>query len=280
MRLMRESEVPTTPRGRVYRASRLYAVLFAAAALALSAALILPRGARHTPMPAFGAFVFLALLVVRRFITARFHPSNWLVRRDDQGMFIHFRSYLNDGMSADDATVVFLGFGEIRSARLVRERLRTPDPETANAYTTQTVRWVELELAIDPAPLVDALATECERPGSPVKRWFGKSTTLYRDYPVLMQTPPFLRVKWQAVPRAKVFLAALQPYVEIAAPVRISEDCASLQGLTREQQEQRLRQLNQRGNTIDAVYMARRLYGLDLTQATKFVKELSGVSHD
>ena len=275
MRLMRESEVPATPSDRLYRASRLYAVLFAAAALALSAALILPRSAHRTPMPVFGAFVLLALLVLRRFITARFHPSNWLVRLGDQGMFIHFRSYLNDGMSADDATVVFLAFGEIQRARLVCERLRTPDPETANAYTTQTVRWVELELAIDPAPLVDALATECERPGSPVKRWFGKSTTLYQDYPVLMQTPPYLRVKWQVVPRAKAFVAALQPHVEIAPPVTVSEDFVNLQGLTREQQEQRLRELNQRGHTIDAVYMARRLYGLDLTQATKFVKELS-----
>jgi hypothetical protein len=81
------------------------------------------------------------------------------------------------------------------------------------------------------------------------------------------------------VPGAKAFLDALRSYVEIAASVRISEDYAGLRGLLREQQEQRLRQLNQRGNTIDAVYMARRLYGLDLTQASKFVKELSAGSH-
>jgi hypothetical protein len=80
------------------------------------------------------------------------------------------------------------------------------------------------------------------------------------------------------VPGAKAFLNVLRSYVEIAAPIKVSEDLANLHGLTRDQQEQKLRELNQRGQTIDAVYMAKRLYGLDLTQATNYVKELSGRS--
>jgi hypothetical protein len=63
--------------------------------------------------------------------------------------------------------------------------------------------------------------------------------------------------------------------VEIAPAVKLSEDFANLKGLTREQQEQRLRDLYQRGHTIEAVHLARQLYGMDLTQASKFVKELS-----
>jgi hypothetical protein len=155
----------------------------------------------------------------------------------------------------------------------VRERLHTFDSEGIS--TVQTHRLVELELAVDPTALARALAIECARPAPGEKRWYGRSGVLYRDYPVLMQSPPFLRIEWRVVPRASVFLEGLRSRVDIAPPVTISEDFTNLQGLPREQQEQRLRDLNQRGHTIDAVYMARRLYGLDLTQATRFVKELS-----
>jgi hypothetical protein len=273
IRLIREKDVPTTTRGPVFHASRLYAVLFALACLGACAAMIAFRWPKPNLAYYLSGVIVLFLLLMHRFVTARFHPSNWLVKVADDGLFIHFRSYLNEHLSAEDPTVVFLAYQDIRSARLVRERLHTLDSE--GAKTVQTRRLVELELAIDPAPLAEALAIECARPGGWEKRWYGRSATLYRDYPVLMQSPPFLRIEWRVVPRASVFLDGLRSHVEIAPPVTVSEDFANLQGLTRTQQEQRLRDLNQRGHTIDAVYIARRLYGLDLTQASKFVKELS-----
>jgi len=272
IRLMRENDVPTTTRDLVFRASRLYAILFVLVCLGACAAMIVSDHPRAPFSYYISGLTVLTLLLMRRLVIARFHPSNWLVRTADDGLFIHFRSYLNDRLSAEDSTVVFLAYSDIRSARLVRERLRTLD---SDGTKTETHRLVELELAIDPTPLAQALATECARPGTPEKRWYGSSTTLYRDYPVLMQSPPFLRVAWRAVPGATAFLDGLRPRVEIAPAVNISEDFANLQGLTREQQEQRLRDLNQRGHTIEAVHLARQLYGMDLTQASKFVEELS-----
>jgi hypothetical protein len=272
IRLMREKDVPTTTRDLVFRASRLYAILLVLACLGACAAMIV----FDRPRPPFGYYIsgviVVALILMCRLITARFHPSNWLVRTADDGLFIHFRSYLNDRLSAEDPTVVFLAYSDIRSARLVRERLRTLD---SDGEKTETRRLVEFELAIDATPLAAALAAECARPGAPLKRWYGSSTALYRDYPVLMQSPPFLRVAWRAVPSATAFLDGLRQCVEISPPVTVSEDFANLQGLTPEQQEQRLRDLNQRGQTIEAVHLARRLYGMDLTQASKFVKALS-----
>ncbi len=273
IRLMREKDVPTTTRDRVFRASRLYAILFVLSCLGICVWMIV----FHHPRPPLDycicGVILLALILMRGLVTARFHPSNWLVRASDDGLFIHFRSYLNDDLSAEDSTVVFLAYADIRSARLVRERLRTLD---SDGEKTETRRLVEFELAVDPAPLAQALAAECARPGVPQKRWYGTSTTLYRDYPLLMQSPTFLRVEWRAVPSATAFLDGLRQRVEIAPAVKTSEDFANLKGLTREQQEQRLRDLNQRGQTIEAVHLARRLYGMDLTQASKFVKELDG----
>ena len=274
MQLMRTADVPQTERDLVFRMSRLHAVLTVLACLGFCVWFIL-----HTwPHPKIAYWVsgviLMFLLLLHRLVTNRFHPLNWLVRVGDEGLFIHFRSYLNDQLSPDDPTVVFLPYPEIRSARLVREHVTKPDMNGRS--TTEIQHWVELELATDTAALVDALGTERGRPAAMEKRWYGTSSTLYLDYPVQMQTPPFLRVRWQVVPRSAVLLDALRPRVEIAPEVKVSEDFFALQNLPAAEQEKRLRELNERGQTMAAIYMARRLYGCNLTEATNLVNGLRG----
>lgn len=259
--LMHEMDVPATPRDRVFAASRVHAVLFVLISAGACVTMIRLRWPSPHLSYYISAIILLFLLSGHHFISNRFHPSNWLVRMGDEGMFIHFRSYLNEHLSAEDPTVAFVGYGDIRTARLVHERVKTRDLN--NAPETQSHRYVELELAVDPAPLAAALAKECARPAAWAKRWYGKSATLYRDYPVLMQSPSFLRIEWKVVPKASAFLDGLGDRAVIAPSVSVSEDFTDLQALPREQQEKRLRELDQRGQTIAAVYMARRLYALD-----------------
>lgn len=193
---------------------------------------------------------------------------------NDQGLFIQFRSYLNFHLPAQDLTVVFVPYLEIRSARLVREHTRVPDSRGHTA--TQTLRYVEFELASDPGPLVKALAAESAERAPKEKRWYGSTSTLYEDYPARMASPPFLRVRWSVVPRAQTLLDALRPYTTIADPVVMSQDFAHLESLSREEQQKRLRELAQRGETIQAIYVARRLYGCGLSEAKEMVEELRG----
>ncbi len=270
MQLMRAAEVPQTERDLVFRASRLHAVLTVLACLGFCVWFILHTWPHPKIAYVVSGVILLVLLLMHRFVTCRFHPSNWLLRAGDEGLFIHFRSYLNDHLNPDDPTVVFLAYSEIRSARLVREHVTKPDMNGRS--TTEFQRWVEFELATDPVALVDALGTERGRPAATEKRWYGTTSTLYLDYPVQIQTPPFLRVRWQVVPRAAVLLKALRPRVEIAPEVKVPEDFSALQNLPAAEQEKRLRELNQRGHTIAAVYLARRLYGCNLTEATNLVK--------
>src|ERR1700756_2511205 len=275
MQLMRAADVPQTERDLDFRMSRLHAVLTVLACLGFCVWFIL-----HTwPHPKIAYWVsgviLMFLLLLHRLVTNRFHPLNWLVRAGDEGLFIHFRSYLNDHLSPDDPTVVFLAYSEIRSARGVREHVTKPDMNGRS--TTEIQHWVELELATDTAALVDALGTERGRPAAMEKRWYGNSSTLYLDYPVQMQTPPFLRIHWQVVPGAAVLLNALRLRgVEIAPEIKVSEDFFALQNLPAAEQEKRLRELNERGQTMAAIYMARRLYGCNLTEATNFVNGLRG----
>lgn len=273
IRLLRTMDVPAISRNGVFRYSLMYGLLPAMALLCACAALVI----FHWPTPRAAYYIsgalLLGLLLMRRFVLARFRTSNWLAKLSDDGVFLKFRSYLNYHLPAEDLTVVFIPHQDIRSARMVRERSKTLDMEGHASERTRCL--VELELTVDPGPLVAALAAERAKPAPLEKSWYGiTSSTLYAHYPCSMPSPPFLSVEWQVVPRVAAFLDALRPHVTIAPSIVVSEDFANLKGLTREQQEKRLRELDGRGQTIAAVYMARRLYAYDLTQATNFVHGL------
>jgi hypothetical protein len=63
-----------------------------------------------------------------------------------------------------------------------------------------------------------------------------------------------------AVPGRKAFLRVIRPFVQIAAPVQLTEDLTKLATLTREQQSQRLHELDAAGQTVLAIATVRRLY--------------------
>ena len=106
MRFMPAVAVPETPRDLVFRASRLHAIHFVAAALAACAALIF----RHFPSPQIAYFSASLILFTlsHRMIAARFHPQSWLVRVTHEGVFIHYRSFRKERMWAGDPTVVLV----------------------------------------------------------------------------------------------------------------------------------------------------------------------------
>jgi hypothetical protein len=162
---------------------------------------------------------------------------------------------------------------------MVRERTQTPDP-TENTTTTQTLRYVELELAGDVEPLAKALQAELGRKAPNEKHWYGSSSTLYQDYPVRMATAPFLQIRWQVVPSAQKVLERLRPFATIAEPVFLAQDFTHLSALSREEQQQRLRELAERGQTIAAIYTARRLYGCGLSEAKQMIEEHRGQKAD
>src|ERR1700722_16009926 len=275
MRLLRLRDVEICPNDRLFHHARMRALIvwltgFAAA----TAFLIHAYRAKWPPGYFFGSFLLLFLVLTLRMVTARFHPSNWLVRMNETGIFVQYRSYLNYQLLADDASVAFLSFGEIASARLVKERVETPNATTAGRTQTQYLRYVELDLSGDPAPLADALEAELGEQAPLEKRWYGTSSTLYRDYPVAMSGPSSIRIHWDVVPGAQKFLDALRPYTVIADPVSLKQDFTHLKSLSREDQQKQLHELVVRGQNITAIYAARKLYGCSLGEAEQMMDSL------
>jgi hypothetical protein len=275
MRLLRLQDVEIGLNDRVFRHARLQALIVWLGGFAASAALLLNAYTRKWPPGyIFGSFLLLFVLLTLRMVTARFHPSNWLVRMNETGIYVQYRSYLNYQLPTDDPSVVFVSLGEIASARLVKERVATPDPAKPGGTQTQYLRYVELELSGATALLADALQAERGEQAPLKKRWYGTSSTLYQDYPVTMTAPTFLRIRWDVVPGAHKFLDALRPYTVIADPVSLTQDFTRLKSLSREDQQQQLRELAARGQTITAMYAARKLYGCSLGEAKEIVDSL------
>jgi len=274
MQLLPLQEVQVGRNDRVFRHARMRALIVWLVGFALAAALFFGAytNAKWRAGYIFGAFLLLYLLLTLKFVTARFHPSNWLVRMNDFGIYVQFRSYLNGGLPYDDPSVVFLAFGEIVSARLVKERVEKPDPIKPGDSETTYLRYVELELAGETAPLASALADERGESAPMQKRWYGSSSTLYRDYPVAINRPPFMRIRWDVVPGSKAFLNALRPYRVIATTVSLTQDFTRLHSLSPEEQMKQLRELEQRGDAITATYLFRNLYGGSLAKARAVVE--------
>ena len=275
MRLLRLQDVEIGLNDRVFRHARLRALIVWLAGFAATTALFFNAyTGKWKPGYIFGSFLLLFVLLTLRMVTARFHPSNWLVRMNETGIYVQYRSYLNYELPADDPSVVFLSFGEIASARLIKERVETPDPAKTGGTQTQYLRYVELELSGDTAPLAEALQAERGEQAPLEKRWYGTSSTLYRDYPATMTAPTFLRIRWDVVPGARKLLDALRPYTVIADSVSLTHDFTRLKSLSREEQLKQLRELAARGQTITAIYAARKLYGCSLGEAKEMVDSL------
>jgi hypothetical protein len=276
MRLLRLLDVESGPNDHVFHHPRVRALLvWLAAFCAVAAMFLYALVGSWKPGYFFGVLWLLLLLLALRIVTARFRPSNWLVRANENGVSVQYRSYLNYQLPADEPSVVFITYGEIASARLVRECVLTPDTSLDGATERKLLRYIELELSGDTAPLANALHQERTEKGQMQRRWYGRSSTHAADYPVTMTAPPFLRIRWNVVPHASKFLNYLRQHTRIADPVSLTKSFIHLQSLGREEQQKHLRDLATRGEAFTAIYIARKLYGCSLLEAQEMLEMLA-----
>jgi hypothetical protein len=277
MQLMRLADVPLNQRDRVFYYSRFRAVAGATIFGAIALGALVFGWLKHVWLAYYvAAVVAICLLIFQKLVTARFRPSNWLIRMTDHGLFVKFRSYLNHHFSDQDPTVVFLPYSEIRSARLAKERQELPDRDDRNRSTAmfRMRRLIELELAGDSTELADALANERQQVFTKTTRDVAKRSSRYQHFPVQLASPTLLRIEWGVVPGAQTLLDSLTRHTLVHDTAETTRDLVNLDGLSREEQEARLRQLAESGEMIGAVTMARKLYSYDLTTAKAFVESL------
>lgn len=197
MQLMRLAEVPATDHDKVFRYSGGRALIGAAVLVAFAVgALLFAWKTANWLAYYFAAVVTIFALIFHKLVTARFRPTNWLVRMSYDGLFIKFRSYLNEHFPAQDHTVVFIPYSEIRSAKSMKERqeLLVRDDRGRAATTTKIRRLVELELAGDSQALAEALTEERALVYAKTVRSRAISSR-YHHLPVQLAAPAYLRIE-------------------------------------------------------------------------------------
>jgi hypothetical protein len=188
--------------------------------------------------------------------------TNWILATVRDGVFLNLRSFLNSEFEGQDATVVFLSFGEIATAGRVRESY----PVRRGEETLHESRsWLELVLSgVDTAHLAEALRIECAKI-PPQRSFLGvKTRTKANDRPVLLPSPGVVRVQWR-----RGMLRALEEHVRIVSPRPI--DLSVEAGGT---PEERCLAVLRRGDTIGAVRVLQTDRGMGLSEARRTVDEI------
>jgi len=277
MQLMGLADVPLDQRDRVFHYSRLRAVTGTMILVAIALGALAFGWLKNAWLAYYvAAVVAIGLLIFQRLVTARFRSSNWLIRMTDHGLFVKFRSYLNQHFSDQDPTVVFLPYSEISSVKLVNERQELPDRDDINQSTTimRTRRIIDLELAGDSTQLAEALTNEHERVFAKPTQGTGRTSSRYQHFPVRLASPTLLRIEWGVVPDAQTFLDSLTRHTLVRDTEETNRDFVNFDELSREEQETRLLELAESGDMIGAVGIARKLYSYDLATAKAFVESL------
>jgi len=279
MQLLRIEEVQAHPDDKVYKHSRISGVIFLLIVMGGGAALMVNTYEKSASKVGYyvGAAIILFACLFINYAAAAFRGTNWLVRMSPTGLYVHLRSYLNYKLPPEDATVVFLSFPEIRSARLIKKTQTVPDPQGGGRTTTQFIRLVEMEIQGDISKLAQRLGDETGEQAPMEKKWWGgSSSTVYRDYPVTVvsssESGGVIQIRWSATPHAGAFLEALRPYTTILETVKVSEDFGNVKRLPREEQEKKIRELDANGQTIEAIYLTRQAYGCSLAEAKEKVE--------
>jgi hypothetical protein len=102
---------------------------------------------------------------------------------------------------------------------------------------------IDLELAGDSIQLAQALAKERERVFAKPTHGSGRTFSRYQHFPVRLASPMLLRIEWGVVPDAQTFLDSLTRHTLVRDSEETSRDFVNLDGLSREEQEGRLREL-------------------------------------
>lgn len=271
MKLLRDEHVPAPPAVDSYQETAWSALVAGTVLLVAGVALVVwplaEEGWRFSWLAVpLGLCALIVLLVarfaLRSFVASR-RPESWRLRWDAEGIYLRYRSYLNNRFPADSPAALYLPRREVAWLKARRETLDTPDGH-GHWGLSRTHRWLEVGLrGLDPAPIQAALSEEAKLRGP--RGWRAN------DFPVTVTRDDTLRVRLR---NPAAVLARLRRYY----PVGLTEESESgdFDAMSREEKESHILALAAAGDNFAAIKAARELYGLDLTEAKILVDELQG----
>lgn len=274
MKFYRLDEVPVSGQDQVFKISPVgkaiaTILMFGAAATCLVVQLSGHKPSGFSP----GAFYYFAAicavcgLFALRLLRASLRPSGWLIRCNDTGIIIKYRSYQNWKFPPEDVQTVGIDYAEIASARLIKEHRISPGMDK-HATETTFLTYVGFRLVNpDVSELESHLQAELNvRPDGML---------ISCDYPVQVADGS-VEVCWNdgIRPSAHKAIEILGQRLQIEEVEHRKVDLTHHQDASQEEDRAKIVALVKSGDDIEAAKLARRTYGYNLTQATEFVEKI------
>ncbi len=231
-----------------------------------------------------GAIILVCLIAGLAFLSsalAAMKPDNWVLLATDEGIYIKLRSYYDHQLSSQDRIVVFIPRNEIKQVRSSRQKTRVVyrGDNFTNADDDSFEKYDFLEIKLyghDLSEIEECLEIEKRRNCPTFLKGVTKKA---RGTALKIQPKGIIKLDWKTkatriTPAIDTIITVLSQHY--ASSAIEGEEQAAIKSLNKEEQEKRLLELASIGNMMDAVILARELYGFDLTEAKRFIDELSG----
>jgi ribosomal protein L7/L12 len=271
MRIYPVNQAKVVPEDVVFRESRVWMVmglLLVAIFPAVGVFLLMGRGPKMFGwyFTIVGALVLLWMLWKAGGV---FSAGNWVVRIYGQRILIKI------GMPrSDDPARVFVAEFQAKEMEWVRVHRQVTTMREGGEIVAHSYAWLELK----PREMDLAEVKRCVQTASAPRVWRGWQATT--PMPVSVTSEGVVRVEWSSkhsvlAPSLKRAVAVLGEVVPVMAEVMEREDFTKSDA-DKKKLEQRIMELVERGEMIEAVKVARGLYGFSLAEAKAFVEELRG----
>ena len=210
---------------------------------------------------------------------AALKPSNWVLRATPDGLYVKLRAFTDHRRPEDDPIVAFIPRREVRWLRTHDQLARTVERGSQFVHREDDALSAQqyLEIDLHGGDLAE-LKTRLER-----ERGVWGSTSVKgvrqksKGAAVSIRPEDVIRIDWKTKgtrlrPKLSEAMAHLGREYPLAPDLKSEQKQAK--DLDRDAQERRLLDMVMQGNTIDAVIVAKNLYGFTTTQAKQFVDDL------
>jgi hypothetical protein len=217
-----------------------------------------------------GIAALIAWLSLRHIVNAS-GPDGWVLREDGTHLLVNLRSHLNTHFDPTTPSVLVLPKSRVRSLQVLRERgVRTHVGDYGVVFENPIRReFLDIAFAGDAAAVAAALAAEATRRSAGGSRFHHSAVRMLPD--------GTLRIAWRdETNRLRPSLDAcrrqLSPRYRFAAAA--SGEQKPLEELDATAKESRLLEMLARGERMEAVALAKVLYGMSTTEAVDFIDTL------
>jgi hypothetical protein len=219
-----------------------------------------------------GGWAFLSTVL------AAWKPGNWTLCATEAGLYLKLRGITDHRLAAEDAIVAFIPRAEVRWLKCLGERARVVGTREAgrpedNAVTRQ--QYLEICLQHDDLSSLEARLAEERRRW--VRTFLPGVTMKAKGSAISVRADGLVRIDWRTrgtrlrpdLAAARAILARRYRFAEA-----VETEQVAIAELDRAAQESRLLDMVGQGNTVDALILAKNLFGFDTTEAKRFLDEL------